>query len=720
MKRNLITTILLCLSVMSNARTFDFNNTNLDNNARVSMLVSQLTLDEKIHLLSSDLGVERLGIPHCGQDEGLHGLTLGGPGRWGLHNTLPDGTRTYRSFPTTCFPQEYGMGETWDPELISLIGDQEATEARWYAQSPLSQVSHALVLRAPNADLARDPRWGRTEESFGEDPFLTATMTCAMVRGIQGPDKTYWKAASLMKHFLANSNENSRDSSSSNFSERLFREYYSFPFYKGITEGGSRAFMASYNAWNGTPMCINPVLDSITRREWGNDGIICTDGGALGLLITGHHAYKTLAEGAAATVKATTGEFLDRYDEAVREALRDSILTEADIDRAITYNLNVALKLGLLDGKDSHDPYRTIGADTNAIKPWLTDSARRLARRAMDESIVLLKNSPKQHLLPLDLSRVKNILLICDGKEDYADSIHQDWYGGTMPYTVTIADAFNELADSNNGLRINRMKVSNMALTAQQEQLVSQADIVVCIAGNEPIGGIDSWKKVARPDYGREAVDRDSLNLPDEQWIRQVWLHNPNTVLVLLSSFPYSINFSQANLPAIIHATHGCQEEGHGIVDVLTGKYNPSGRLTQTWPKSIDDLPPMMDYDITHGRTYMYNTKPVLYPFGYGLSYSKFKYGKMKTGVNADGDIIVTVPVKNISNRDGVEVVKVYATFPESKVQHPIKKLVAFTRCPVKAKQSAIAKLTVRRSDLEYWDEVNHKWTFEPGVRLTF
>ena len=124
MKRNLITTILLCMSVMSNARTFDFNNTNLGNNPRVSMLVSQLTLDEKIHLLSSDLSVERLVIPHCGQDEGLHGLTLGGPGRWGLHNTLPDGTKTYRSFPTTCFPQEYGMGETWDPELISLIGDQ--------------------------------------------------------------------------------------------------------------------------------------------------------------------------------------------------------------------------------------------------------------------------------------------------------------------------------------------------------------------------------------------------------------------------------------------------------------------------------------------------------------------------------------------------------------------------------------------------------------------
>ena len=150
-----------------------------------------------------------------------------------------------------------------------------------------------LVIYAPNADLARDPRWGRTEESYGEDPYLTGQLTVAMVRGLQGNHPRYWKAAALMKHFLANSNEYGRDSTSSNFDDRLFREYYSYPFYKGITQGGSRAMMAAYNSWNGTPMAIHPCLQSIVRKEWGNDGIICTDGGAMGMLSTAHKAFAT-------------------------------------------------------------------------------------------------------------------------------------------------------------------------------------------------------------------------------------------------------------------------------------------------------------------------------------------------------------------------------------------------------------------------------------------
>lgn len=712
--KNIITILLLLLSTTLNAQKFHFNNTSLDNKTRVEMVLSQLTLDEKISLLSSNLGVPRLGIPRCDHYEGLHGLTVGGPGKWGLRYRLADGTTVHQPFPSTCFQQEYGMGETWDPELIRLIGDAEATDARWYAQSPKSRVEHSLVMRAPNADLARDPRWGRTEESFGEDAYLTATMACAMIHGLQGDNPRYWKTASLMKHFLANSNENGRDSSSSNFSERLFREYYSFPFYKGIAVGGSRAFMASYNAWNGTPMCINPVLDSITRREWGNDGIICTDGGALRLLVSAHHAYKTLPEAAAAVVKATTGQFLDNYKDAIKQALKDSILSVNDIDKAIRYDLNVAVRLGLLDGDDTQNPYASIGKDTTVAEPWTTDSVRALARRAMDESVVLLKNDEKAHLLPLDFNRVHNILLVCDSTQNFADSIHQDWYGGTMAYGVTIADAFRELAESTPGLTVRTERVGNMTLDSRQLHAVDGADVVICIAGNEPVGGTDKWAAVLRSDYGREGKDRDSLNLPDEQWIRQVWQRNPNTVLVLLSSFPYTINFSQEHLPAIIHATHGSQEQGHGIVDVLSGRYNPAGRLTQTWPKSIADLPPMMDYDITHGRTYMYNSRPVLYPFGYGLSYSKFKYGKMKVGAGSDGDLMVTIPVTNESKIAGDEVVQVYASFPDSKVVRPIKKLVAFKRCSFKPKEKKAVSLTVHRSDLEYWNTETHSWTLEP------
>ena len=260
------------------AQTHDFQNTKLKDDQRITLLIRQLTLDEKIALLSTNLGVPRLGIPSLSCYEGLHGIVLGGP------------ANKY-SYPTTIFPQAYGLGETWDREAVMRVGQQMAEEARYYIQRDIPR--KGLVIYAPNADLARDPRWGRTEESYGEDAYLTGQLSIAMVKGLQGDDPRYWKTAALMKHFLANSNEDGRDSTSSNFDERLFREYYSYPFYKGITEGGSRAFMASYNAWNGTPMCINPVLDQIARKEWGNNGIICTDGGGLRLLVEAHHAYPT-------------------------------------------------------------------------------------------------------------------------------------------------------------------------------------------------------------------------------------------------------------------------------------------------------------------------------------------------------------------------------------------------------------------------------------------
>ena len=212
---------------------YPFNNTKLSDDERVDNLLSLLTLDEKIALLSTDLGVPRLGVPHCWQVEGLHGLSLSGPGK-----------ERRDTIPTTIFPQAYGLGETWDTDLIRRIASHVAEEARYYSQRGDGERG-ILVMRAPNADLARDPRWGRTEESFGEDPHLTAAMTVAKIKGLQGDDPRYWKTAALMKHFLANSNEFGRDSTSSDFDSKLFREYYSYPFYKGITEGGSRAYMAA-------------------------------------------------------------------------------------------------------------------------------------------------------------------------------------------------------------------------------------------------------------------------------------------------------------------------------------------------------------------------------------------------------------------------------------------------------------------------------------------
>ena len=666
-----------------------FQDTTLTDEQRVEHLLSILTLDEKINLLSTDLGVPRFNIPRCGHYEGLHGLTLGGPAMWGGRQRTEDGKVVPTDCPTTIFPQSYGLGSTWDTDLVQKVAEQAAEEARYYMQTTGNK-RHALVMRAPNADLARDPRWGRTEESFGEDAFLTAQLTIASVRGLQGNHPRYWKTASLMKHFLANSNEDGRDSTSSDFDTRLFHEYYAYPFYKGITEGGSRAFMAAYNSWNGIPMSIHPCLEEITRKQWGNNGIICTDGGALKLLIEAHKSFPSFAEGAAAVVKATTGQFLDAYVPYVKEALEKGLLTEVDIDKAIRGNIFVALKLGLLDGDNSRNPYLSIGKNSTETPPFMTAEARRLAREVTAKSVVLLKN---KKLLPLDAGKLRKIAVI----GPYSDKIVQDWYSGTPPYETTILSGIRNAVKE--GTEIIHAEDNRMG---QAEKAAAAADVAIVCVGNHPYGTRADWKFSPVPSDGREAVDRKSLMLPDEDLVKLVLKANPNTILVLVSSFPYTINWSQ--------------EQGNGLADVLFGKVNPAGRTVQTWVKDITDLPDIMDYDIRNGRTYMYHQGPVLYPFGYGLSYSDFAYEKIESFKQDKKNIRVTVSVKNTSGRDGEEVVQLYASYPESKVERPSKQLRAFRRIPIKAGETRKVTLTVPKEELGYWNEGKQMFVVEPGT----
>lgn len=707
MKINKIIIFILTALLYSNAgkaQEYQFQNRKLSDEKRIDCLLQTMTLDEKILLMSTNLGVRRLGIPDCGQREGLHGIAIGGPGNWGVRKRDANGKPYQEEYPTTIFPQSYGLGESWDTDLLQRIGAQMAEEMRWYAQSPKSTCGNNLVLRAPNADLGRDPRWGRTEECFGEDALLTASLTTAMIKGLQGNDKQYWKTAALMKHFLANSNEDGRDSTSSDFSNRLFREYYAYPFYKGIKDGGSRAFMAAYNAWNGMVMCANPILETITRKEWGMNGIICTDGGGLSLLISAHHAYKDRAEGAAATIKATTGQFLDRYMEDVKEAIARGLVTESDIDKAIRGNLYVALRLGLLDGKDTQNPYITIGKDTTQTAPFLTANARQLAREAVVKSAVLMKNDGEQPLLPIDTKKVRRILLV----GPYADNIVQDWYSGKPPYQVTIADGLKE-ALKDTGVMIETLADNSMGIA---EKKARNADLVIVCTGNHPYGTKTDWKFCPVPSDGREAVDRKSLQLPDEDLVRQMYAANKNVVLILVSSFPYSINWSKEHIPAILHTTHCAQEQGNGIADILLGKANPAGRLTQTWVSDITDLPDMMDYDITHGRTYMYNKKPVLFKFGHGLSYTRFQYGDMTVKENKKS-FTITIPVTNSGKMDGDEVVQIYARFKKSKVLCPNILLCGFKRVNIAAGKTLTVQIEVEKERLSYWEESSHQFVYE-------
>ncbi|MGC1422455.1 MAG: glycoside hydrolase family 3 C-terminal domain-containing protein [Terracidiphilus sp.] len=684
------------LTTVARAQTdYPFRNTSLSDSARIQDLLGRLTLDEKVSLMSDHPKFPRLGIVFSGQVEGLHGLALGGPGGWGGRGRQP--------VPTTTFPQEKGLGATWDPDLLKKIASLEGYEARYYYQNPVFDRG-GVVVRAPNADLSRDPRWGRTEESLGEDPYLVGTLTVAFVQGLQGPDPKHWQASSLMKHFLANENEDGRTHTSSDFDERLFREYYSVPFRMGFEEGGSRAVMASYNAWNGIPMTVNPVLKNVMIKEWGNDGLICTDGGALGLLITAHKAFPDKEHGSAAAVKAGINHFLDTYKPDLTKALKDGLLTEADMDAALKNLLTVYLKLGEMD-PPGVDPYAKIGVETGGeIPPWERDSSKALARQATDESIVLLKN--EGNTLPLDKTKLKTIAVI----GPWIDQVLQDWYSGTWPYSVTILDGIRQAAGAN--VKLLFADGSNLEEAAS---LAKKADVAIVVVGNHPVCNA-GWDQCPVPSNGKEDVDRKTIVLEQEELVKKVFAANPKTIEVLRSSFPYAIVWSQQNVPAIVHMTHNSEEEGHGLADVLFGDYSPAGRLTQTWPTGDAQLLPILDYNLLDGRTYLYSKEKPLYPFGYGLSYTTFDYkgvSPSSSHMDADGSVQVHVKVKNTGKRASDEVVQMYVQHEGSAVTRPQLELKGFKRVRLEAGAEKDVTMELKARDLAYWDTPGHVWRVE-------
>jgi beta-glucosidase len=668
-----------------------FANTDLTPEARIDDLLATLTLDEKIECLSSNPKIPRLGLRLTGHVEGLHGLALGGPGGWGHGQPIP----------TTTFPQAVGLAETWDPDLVKEVARIEATEARW--------VFHArgrggIIVRAPNADLARDPRWGRSEESYGEDPYLASAMATAFVRGLQGDDPKYWRAASLLKHFVANTNENGRDHTSSDFDDRLFHEYYASAFRAAIVDGGARAYMAAYNAHNGIPCTTHPMLEDVTVRVWGQNGIKCTDGGALTQLVTGHKAFPDLAHAAAASIKAGISQFLDKYRDPVRDALRQGLLGEADIDRVLRQNFRVMIRLGLLD-PDDRVPYAKVDVKE---EPWQLEAHKSLARLVTQKSIVLLKN--EHGLLPIDASRLTAVAVI----GPRAGEVLLDWYSGTPPYTVAPIEGVKRKLAPKTKLIFARDDQGGLAVKAAKS-----AEVAIVVVGNHPTGDVESWGMVALPSYGREAVDRQVITLEDEELIRKVYAANHNTVVVLLSSFPYAISWTAEHIPAIVHATHASQELGDALADVLFGGYNPGGRLVQTWPRSMDQLPPMMDYDVRHGRTYQYFTGKPLFPFGYGLSYTTFAYSGLTTSADSmgvDGSVVVRFDLKNIGDRAGDEVAQLYVKRLGSRVTRPFEELKGFRRIALSVGATERVELTLRAADLRHWDSERSGFVVEPGA----
>lgn len=673
-----------------------FNNPAINEEQRLDDLIARMTLDEKVDALGNNTQVPRLGIQASGSVEGLHGIVLGGP-------TYGDRANT----PTTGFPQAYGLGETWDTDLLHRVATYISTENRYLFQNAKYRKS-GLIMWTPNVDLGRDPRWGRTEECYGEDAFLTSRLAVAFIKGIQGDHPKYWRNASLMKHFLSNSNEYGRTFSSSNYSDKLFREYYAYPFYKGVTEGGSQALMTAYNAYNGTPCIMHPVLRSIVMKEWGLNGTLLTDGGAFRLLLSDHKRFDNdRAVAAAACIKAGITKFLDEYKDAVYEALYRKLISVEDIEKAIRGNLRISLKLGLLDHAEDN-PYAAIGV-TDTVAPWSKPETKALVREATLKSVVLLKN--KDHLLPLDRHKIKKIAVI--GQR--ATEVLQDWYAGKPFYTVNVLDAIREEAGSDIEVRYVKTNRMDSART-----VAAWADVAIVCVGNHPTCDA-GWEQAPVISEGKEAVDRQSLQLDQEDLLLQIAQTNPNTIGVLISSFPYAINRANQTVPALLHLTQCSQELGHAVSDVIFGHYNPAGRLTQTWVKNITDLPHMMDYDITHGRTYMYFKEKPLYPFGYGLSYTRFNYSgtTLNDRVIERGDTLrVCFNLKNSGDMDGDEVVQLYVSARKHTDKDPIKQLKAFQRISLRKGETKKVELTVPYTELQVWDEKQNRFIL-PDKEMT-
>ncbi|MCH5671795.1 glycoside hydrolase family 3 protein [Streptomyces gilvus] len=782
-----------------------FRDPDLPVSKRVDDLLSRLTLDEKISLLHQyEPAIPRLGIQSFRTGtEALHGVAWLGK--------------------ATVFPQAVGLASTWDPALIRQIGSAVGDEARGFQQT--RPAGWGLNLWAPVVNLLRDPRWGRNEEGYSEDPYLTGAISTAYGTGLTGGDPDHLKTAPTIKHFLANNNEVHRDTTSSELRPRVLKEYDEQAFKPAIEADAATGVMSSYNLVNGRPNTVNPALDD-TVRTWTSQRLLnVTDAYAPGNLVGSQKYYGTQTEADAAALKAGIDSFTDNDTDsgptttAIKSALSSGLLKESDVDKAAGDVLSVRVRLGEFDPG---------GGRYGSIDASVIDSPahRALARKAATEAAVLLKN--QKGALPLSRS-AKDVAVV----GPLADTLYTDWYSGTLPYAVTPKDGIaaklgTSVASSEGvdrialkdtatgkyvtagtgdaGAALKETDASGAAsqfdvfdwgsgivtlrsaangryvgynwsnfvndqtqpggwFVQQQFKLERQDDgtYLLRYAGYEtqeswwtnpvylgPTGADGTLGLVAKDQAahytkdvvrsgvdeavaavkgrdtavvvvgsdpsinGREAHDRTDMGLApaQEALVRAVHRANPHTVVIVENSYPTTLGSLQKEVPALLWTTHAGQETGNALADLLYGDANPSGRLTQTWYRSESDLPSILDYDIIKSdRTYQYFKGSPLYPFGYGLSYTDFRYGGLK---RVDGGY--QVAITNTGSRTGTETAQLYVHQRVSRDQQPLKQLKAFARVTLKPGETRTVKLTVAPSDLAHWDVTRSKWVVESGT----
>ena len=683
---------LLC--VVLTAQTPDYRNPDLPLERRVSDLVSRLTLEEKVSQMQDVApAIGRLEIPaYNWWNEALHGVA--------------------RSGLATSFPQAIGLAATWDDSLIfrmaTVISDEARAKHHEFARQGSRARYQGLTFWSPNINLFRDPRWGRGQETYGEDPFLTGRLAVQFIRGMQGDDPRYLKTVATVKHFAVHSGpEPERHTFDAVVSERDLRESYLPHFAAGIREGHVYSLMCAYNRVLGRPACGSDLLlKDILRGEWGFPGYVVSDCGAINDINERHKVAATAAAAAALAVKAGTDlECGNSYANLV-EAVRQGLITQQAIDTAVKRLFLARFRLGMFD-----PPERVRWAQI-PISVLDQPAHRVLARQVARESIVLLKNAGNVLPLRKDLGTIAVIGPNCDDRRMLLAN-----YEGAPADSITPLHGIRQAVS-----RITRVLYARgsdwVALdtsgVAEAVQVAQQADaVVLCLGLTGQLEGEEM--DVAVP--GFRGGDRTSIDLPaaQERLLERIVALGKPTVLVLMSGSAVAVNWAQEHVPAIVEAWYGGQAAGSALADVLFGDYDPAGRLPVTFYKSVDDLPPFDDYRMA-GRTYRFFKGTLLYPFGYGLSYASFAYRNLRTSAERLGSsdtVIVSVDVTNTGRRPGDEVAQLYVRHLGSRVERPNEDLRGFRRVTLKPGETRTIEFSLPASSLAYWNPDGHRWVVE-------
>lgn len=662
---------------------------------RAKDLVARMTLDEKASQLTyNSAPVKRLGIPgYNWWNEALHGVARAGT--------------------ATVFPQAIGLAAMFDTQQLREVGEIIATEGRAkynaYSQEGDRDIYKGLTFWSPNVNIFRDPRWGRGQETYGEDPYLTSRLGAAFVEGIQGDDPKYLKAAACAKHFAVHSGpEKLRHEFDAQVSEKDLWETYLPAFEACVTEAKVEAVMGAYNRTNGEPCCASRLLmDDILRGKWGFSGHYVSDCWALMDFHEHHKVTKTMEESAALALERGCDVNCGVVYAHVLAAVEQGKVSETLIDRAVTRLLATRMKLGLFDGVEQFDSIPYSKNDCAEHRAANLETARR--------TMTLLKNNG---ILPLDREKLRSIAVIGPNADDRA--MLPGNYHGTASEYLTPLDGIRRLAGDrlrvyySEGCHKFKDRVEDLAYAddriAEAVICARESDVAVVVLGlDERMEGEEFDQGNA---YG--SGDRESIALPGRQeaLLEAVQATGTPTILVLCAGSAVSVCWAQEHVDAIVDAWYPGAQGGLALAELLFGAYSPAGRLPVTFYRDTADLPDFQDYSMKN-RTYRYFEGEPLYPFGYGLSYTRFEYRDLtldRAEVSAGEPLRASVTVRNAGEAAGGEVVQCYLRDEEASVEVPKWSLCAFTRIHLEAGESCRVEVEIRPESM--------RTVLENGVRV--